>query len=176
MASGNEPNPYQAPAFDHVSDATESNTGQHVLASRSTRLGAAILDTIVLMALLVPAQFIAGVYDNFPNIQPQSPVLTLLWGLGGLVLYLALNGSLLAKSGQTIGKRLLGIRIANHLDGQTTPFNKIVLWRILPVQVAAMIPVVGSFASLVDVLFIFRKDYRCIHDHLAGTIVVKVAR
>jgi uncharacterized RDD family membrane protein YckC len=27
---------------------------------------------------------------------------------------------------------------------------------------------------LVDILFIFRKDERCLHDHLAGTHVVRV--
>jgi uncharacterized RDD family membrane protein YckC len=40
----------------------------------------------------------------------------------------------------------------------------------------ALIPVIGGFLPLVDVLFIFRHDRRCIHDLLAGTNVVKVRK
>jgi hypothetical protein len=35
---------------------------------------------------------------------------------------------------------------------------------------------VGTFLVLVDVLFIFRKDRRCVHDHIAGTRVVNLDR
>jgi uncharacterized RDD family membrane protein YckC len=173
MVSGKQSNPYQAPAFDHVSETDGGDSGRQVFASRSARLGAAILDTIFLLMLLGPAQYVAGVYDNFPNVRPQSLLDTLMWGVGGLLVHLALNGYLLAKSGQTLGKRVVGIRIVNHRDGEKTPFDKIVLLRLLPVQVAALIPAVGAFLSLIDVLLIFRKDQRCIHDHIAGTIVVK---
>jgi len=38
----------------------------------------------------------------------------------------------------------------------------------------SLIPYAGSFVALLDVLFIFRRDQRCIHDHLAGTVVVKI--
>jgi hypothetical protein len=49
----------------------------------------------------------------------------------------------------------------------------LLLKRYLPVQVVGSIPVLGMFASLVDVLFIFRDDRRCVHDLIAGTQVTK---
>jgi hypothetical protein len=40
--------------------------------------------------------------------------------------------------------------------------------------VVAMIPVVGGLISLVDIVLIFRRDRRCLHDHIAGTRVLAV--
>ena len=37
-----------------------------------------------------------------------------------------------------------------------------------------MIPVIGSFLGLLDVLFIFRQDRRCLHDMVAGTEVISL--
>ena len=176
MASGSNYNPYQPPTFD---EAPESGpTGQQAtFATRGERFAAALLDGLIMLALLLPAQFAAGVFEGFPkNVQQQSLAMTAAWSLASITLYLLLHGYLLSKNAQTIGKRLLGIRIVNFSDGQKTPFAKILLWRVLPVQIVALIPVVGPFASLVDSLFIFRKDYRTIHDHVAGTIVVKVPK
>ena len=48
------------------------------------------------------------------------------------------------------------------------------LLRYLPTSAVSLIPYAGSFVALLDVLFIFRRDQRCIHDHLAGTVVVKI--
>ena len=39
--------------------------------------------------------------------------------------------------------------------------------------VAGQLPVIGQIVSLINVLFVYRKDKRCVHDHLAGTIVIK---
>ena len=88
-------------------------------------------------------------------------------------MFLLIHGYLLMKHGQTVGKWLTGIRIAD-LDGGIPSFGRVVGLRYLPTSVASVIPVVGSIYPLVDVLFIFRSDRRCIHDLLAGTQVVKV--
>jgi uncharacterized RDD family membrane protein YckC len=39
-----------------------------------------------------------------------------------------------------------------------------------------LLPTVGPFAGLIDVLFIFLKDRRCLHDHIAGTVVVRATK
>jgi hypothetical protein len=36
------------------------------------------------------------------------------------------------------------------------------------------IPGVGPIFRIVDILFIFREDQRCIHDLMAGTTVIKM--
>ena len=67
------------------------------------------------------------------------------------------------------------IRIAD-LDANLPDFGKVILLRYLPISLAALIPMVGQFFPLADVLFLFRHDRRCIHERLAGTKVVKVRK
>lgn len=167
-------NPYRAPRSDGETEAPVSAPGRLVQATRGSRLGASLIDTFIALAILGPVQYAAGVYDNFPNVTKQSPLQTVMWSAGGFVLFVALHGYLLKKNGQTIGKRALGIRIANVEDGSTPPLDRLLLWRVLPVQLVVLIPFVGVLASFVDALFIFRRDHRCVHDHIARTMVVRV--
>lgn len=50
--------------------------------------------------------------------------------------------------------------------------SKILLARQLPVQVMSVLPGVGGLLAILDVLFIFRKDQRCLHDLIAKTRVI----
>ena len=104
------------------------------------------------------------------------------WGLGMLsglgfmaLVWLALLGwqcYLLAVRGQTIGKIAMGLRIVRFEDGGNPGFVKAVVLRTFLWGLVTAIPVLGGLAWLVGVLFIFRDDQRCVHDHLAGTRVV----
>lgn len=94
--------------------------------------------------------------------------------LYGLVVLLILDGYLLYTYAHTIGKHYMGIRIEN-LDGTQASFSTILLKRMLPMQLVSLIPGVGSIvAGLVDPLFIFGKDKRCLHDYIAKTKVCYV--
>jgi uncharacterized RDD family membrane protein YckC len=174
MTAGGQYNPYQPPVFDQ--GALPQPTASGVLASRVERLGAAIFDGMLSGVVLIPLQIALGVYDGVLHGRPQGALAELGWSLGAFVLYLGLHGYLLATAGQTIGKRVVKIRIVNFAGGGTTPFSKILLSRLLPVQALALIPKVGLLVPLIDILLIFGKDLRCLHDRLAGTMVVKVTR
>jgi len=52
-------------------------------------------------------------------------------------------------------------------------FGKLVGLRYVPVWLASSIPFIGGFLALIDILFIFREDRRCVHDMIAGTVVVE---
>ena len=73
--------------------------------------------------------------------------------------------------GQTIGKLVLGMRIVD-LAGGKADFGKILLLRELPVWLANILPLVGVVYGVLDAIFIFRSDKRCLHDMIADTIVV----
>jgi uncharacterized RDD family membrane protein YckC len=75
--------------------------------------------------------------------------------------------------GQTIGKRIIGIRIVTFPDGRNPGGVKAILLRAIVNGLIAAIPLVGNVYSLVDICFIFRDDRRCIHDLIAGTQVIK---
>jgi uncharacterized RDD family membrane protein YckC len=90
------------------------------------------------------------------------------------VAMLAIQGWLLYRYGQTIGKRALGIRIVRR-DGRRASLARLLLLRMVVPGAVAMIPLVGALIVLVDVLFIFGDARRCLHDLLADTIVVTAA-
>ncbi|XOV82830.1 MAG: RDD family protein [bacterium] len=100
-----------------------------------------------------------------------------LRGIGlGVVGYLLVNGWLLHRRGQTVGKMCMGIMIIDAKTGEKPPWWRLVFIRALffpllylPVLVAS----VGLWAllPLLDQAFIFRADRRCLHDLLAGTSV-----
>lgn len=164
------PNPYQPPTslespLDDIRVAGDS-------ASRWSRLGAATIDGLLSLIVFVPLQYLAGVYHDFPKLTPQPFPQSLLWAIGGIVLWVVLHGSSLARSAQTIGKKALGIQVVNASDGKPTPLTRLILWRFIPNTLAAQIPYVGPMLAMANVLLIFRSDRRCIHDHIAGTRVV----
>jgi uncharacterized RDD family membrane protein YckC len=92
--------------------------------------------------------------------------------LSAMLLYVILNGYHLNYYGQTLGKRVVGLRVVSLESNAILPLWKILAFRVLPVWVASAIPVLGSLASWVDYLFIFRGDKRCVHDFIANTKVV----
>jgi len=87
----------------------------------------------------------------------------------GLFIY---NLVLLATRGQTIGKKLKGIRIVTHPDGANPGGVKTIVLRGIINGLSGSVPLLGPVYSIVDICFIFREDQRCIHDLIAGTKVV----
>lgn len=65
------------------------------------------------------------------------------------------------------------MRIVNS-DGEIPNPTRVLGIGYLAVMIIAQVPVAGSLFSLVDALFIFRSNKRCIHDLMADTYVVDV--
>lgn len=161
--------PYQPPATELQAPVPLGPEGE-ALASREARLGAAIIDSLIIAVIVLPLQWAMGVFEN-----PQATSLTatMAWGGASLLLYVVIQGYFLATRAQTVGKMALKIKIVT-LDGKNADLQRILLLRTLPVTLASMVPLIGGVLSLVDTLFIFRADQRCVHDHIAGTRVVRV--
>jgi uncharacterized RDD family membrane protein YckC len=162
----NEENRY-APPKAEVQDVAEGGN----LASLGARLGGAIIDAIISWVLVFPLMYYTGFWQSAMAGQVNYGLQVLL-SIGGMVIFLLLNGYLLAKHGQTIGKRIVGTRIVSVTDGQILPLVKVFGLRYVPMSLVAMVPIVGNILALVNVLFIFRDDRRCIHDLIAGTRVI----
>ena len=142
------------------------------LASRWKRLGGALLDSLIAIAVTLPVMMVAGVFEQITQGQQRTIGQRVFFLFFGLAVFLVINGYLLAKRGQTVGKKLVGTRIVTNTVGQILSLGKVFGLRYLPLSVIAQIPIVGSLFCLADILFIFRKDKRCIHDLIAGTKVV----
>ena len=166
-----EHNPYEAPAAP-VADRAQGGPGD--LADRSQRFLAALIDTLIGLAFGVAIAWALGIYGYMFQRPPVQPPRGLVYASSaiGFAVFLALHGYFLKTYGQTIGKRVIGTRIVG-LDGNVLPFGRLILLRYLPMQVAVLVPFAGGILALVDVLFVFRDDRRCLHDLIAGTRVVK---
>ena len=169
-----ETNIYSPPASD-LSVSEEGLSSIEVegfLASRWGRLGAYLIDTII---LILPYAAIFVLTDDWEDTLNEGISINeqVLYFFAGLTQYLIFNGYLLHKRGQTIGKWVLGIKIVSVQTNEVISVWKVFLIRYVPFAFIAMLPFIGIFLAIVNDLFIFRKDKRCLHDHLAGTRVVK---
>ena len=97
---------------------------------------------------------------------------TIIATVVGILLYIAINGYLLVKYGQSVGKKIVGIRVIDSQTYQLLSFGKVVGIRYVAITLLTQIPFIGGLFGLIDVLFIFSADKRCIHDLMAGSIVI----
>jgi uncharacterized RDD family membrane protein YckC len=168
MASASEENRF-APPLAHVEDVVQAGSG--TLAGRGSRLVATLIDAVcqgavfALLVLLTPLTWTPPDRDHvFATL--------LVNGAVGFVIFLVLQGFLLATRGQTVGKTLLKLRIVRS-DGSPASLARLVGLRYLPTMVITLLPVLGGLYALIDSLLIFRESRRCLHDTIADTIVVK---
>ena len=163
-------NPY-APPQAEVRDAPHPADAPGNLASRKLRFTGSIVDALASAVIGVPVIVFSGYWDRALAGEVSFGD-TLLVTLGGMTLFLLLNGYLLATAGQTIGKRLVGTRIVNVSDERIPKFLTLVGARYGSTWLIGLIPGVGNLYGFVDALFVFRNDRRCLHDWIAGTKVI----
>jgi uncharacterized RDD family membrane protein YckC len=167
-------NPYAPPraAVEDVRDPRATVAP----ADRGTRLGATMLDGVIfagmvylpliLMAIMGPAAARASGEGS----GAAGPVLAVggLIAIGGFVAWCWFTIKYVKENGQSIAKRLLGIKVVRS-DGTSISLGRIFWMRNFLNGLISMIPLYG----LVDALFIFGESRQCLHDKLADTIVVK---
>ncbi len=142
---------------------TATKIGNEVLAERGTRWLAKFIDGLLIIPAFVIALVIISIMGADPNDQSSDWV---FWVI--LFILFAIQAYYLTVEGQSLGKRWLKIRIVDAETQRVGGFSKNVLVRSVLNFILSFVPVYG----LVDVLFIFREDRRCVHDLMAGTIVV----
>jgi len=149
-----------------------------VLASRSARLGGALIDGCFTIAAAMP--LVMGAMEADP--QPEAPVNNLLdIGMPAYVtiaLWVCLFGVqavLITRRGQSIGKIIARTRIL-RTDGRPAGFIRGVLlrsWVFVALQWTPLPQALLSALLMLDGFFIVGNDRRCLHDWLAGTHVVQ---
>jgi uncharacterized RDD family membrane protein YckC len=146
-------------------------------ATRLSRLWAVLVDGLVGFAplgailLMLPMLLLKG----------GTSTLLILLGLAALVAVVVLITQivLVARHGQTIGKKVLGIRMITSA-GDIPSVWRVFFLRWLPFVVAAAVldyvfklRGIGNVVHVVDALLIFQPNRRCLHDLLADTHVIK---
>lgn len=156
-------------------------------AERGTRLLAMLLDRSITLVCALPGlallgmSFIEMVVAASRGHEPDFSTMDVTRLLLGLILLGCALSALfivqvvmISMRGQSIGKRILGIRIVRFSDGSNPGFVNGWLLRSLVPGIVGAIPYIGWMFIMVDLCFIFREDRRCLHDLMADTRVVKV--
>jgi uncharacterized RDD family membrane protein YckC len=158
----------------------------HHLASRWSRLLAALVDNLLVLpgfALFAHAMFTQLVLAfQFLTHSPPRELMDPLereFELGVILLagVLVIQAVHLSLFDQTLGKRAFRLRIV-RVDGRSpSPTQTVLLRAIVPFLIGGFWTgfALGPVFGLIDALSIFRRDRRCIHDLLAGTLVVSAA-
>ncbi|MEP6504406.1 MAG: RDD family protein [Betaproteobacteria bacterium] len=187
MSSIGSQNPF-APPRALVDDQIDTQI-EMIEATRGSRFAAAIIDVLALMGIAAIVGILAAIalpaYAAYQKRALGSDVpasvggsviaivigLVVLVSIVGIFVY---TGVLVYRYGQTIGKRMMGIRVV-RTDGSRVAFGRFIFLRWLPIALLGMIPLVGYIVTLVDVLLIFRDNRLCVHDNIADTKVVTAA-
>jgi len=173
---GAEPvNPYAAPT-DTTTPAEQNDQGGE-LATPSSRLGAQIIDNLLLGLAAAPGAIVGAIlgtqfhYGSAGQDESIGVMTLALAGLTGLLFYIY-QCQLISATGQSLGKRWSHIHIVLE-NGEPPGFWRGVVLRSWALFLLRVIPGFGYVVGLVDSLMVFSEGRRCLHDRIAGTRVLK---
>ncbi|MER5882843.1 RDD family protein [Streptomyces sp. NPDC001941] len=157
--------------------------GMPPLAESGKRILARIIDWVIIAIPLAVIGIPFKVYDRVTDDNGDiTDALTSssggqwIWQLISIVAYIAYDTVMTSKNGQTVGKKLMGLRTAMLNDGSTPPTNAaliraVVLWLPALICCACLWPLLLLILILVD------KPYKQgLHDKAAKTVVVSAPR
>lgn len=149
-------------------------TGPNSLASVWKRLGARIIDGII---LFIPFAVLGAVLvsDGGATFRPGGSNLSgdlLGVTLIGTVIAAIYEVGMLVSRGATVGKIALGMRVARVSDGEKPNMQDALIRWAVP-TIPGLIPQIGGLFQLVDAIFIFfDPNQQTLHDKAAKTVVV----
>ncbi|MCA8991875.1 MAG: RDD family protein [Planctomycetaceae bacterium] len=144
--------------------------GSGQTAGLGKRFLGALIDGFFGGLVIVPGyvMMIAGAEGDSPELAITGLIVL---GGGGLTV-LAVQIFLLATRSQSLGKYLVGTRIHDYESGEPASAVQTILLRLFVNQLIASI---CGIYGLIDVLFIFGDEHRCLHDQIASTYVEDIS-
>jgi uncharacterized RDD family membrane protein YckC len=163
---------YGAPGYEYGSQ-------QPRLASYGYRVGGYIIDGVLLgIVFLIIVLLSHGIHTQAATATTQKRVhidvgLLLVEPLITLLYATLLCGG---KAGQTVGMRLVGIRVVKAADGSQVGYGKAFVRAIVAEIFAALasLTIIAGLLVLLDLLWpLWDKQNQTLHDKVASTVVIK---
>jgi len=183
--------PIQNPTISQIK--VENKTQTQELASINIRALAKIIDLLLwIPAAAIPSFFLnADQVNELSSIQQKMqsadtstqamqlqhelfaliPVEAWQTMFAYIIIMLAIQAFFLAKSGQSIGKKLTRIKIVDAENGEKVNLTRIFLLRSILFIILNMLFM--PFITIADYLFALGRNRQTLHDKLAKTIVIK---
>ena len=153
MLAEDSNNPHPAPGW-----TTFGAGGGGRLASPAARVGARILDWVVIVIIGLPTAFVGG----------TAEMILLIPMVGALY-----EVTLIAMRGQTLGKMALRVKVVRSDNGLVPGWGKSIGRAIIPMT-AVLIPVAGWIGALIVYVSLLWDDRRQgWHDKVAKTLVIQ---
>ncbi|NML48828.1 RDD family protein [Streptomyces sp. R302] len=158
---------------------TDPLSGMPPLAETGRRVLARLVDWVI---IAVPLAIIGIPFDIYDRATVDGDDFQATWTGGGqlvfqlltIVAYVTYDTVLTAKNGQTLGKRLMKLRVAMLNDGSTPPMSQSLL-RAVVLWLPALICCACLWPLLILILILVDKPYKQgLHDKAAKTVVVTV--
>ncbi|MEZ5944730.1 MAG: RDD family protein [Planctomycetaceae bacterium] len=143
--------------------------GRGNVASLGKRFLGSLIDGFFGVFLILPGYFMmmVGADGDSPELAMTGMIVT----FGGGVVVLGVQIFLLATKSQSLGKFFIGTRIHDYESGDPASPVQTILLRMF---VNGFIAICGIY-RLIDILFIFGDEHRCLHDMIASTYVADVS-
>ncbi|AVH97299.1 hypothetical protein GCM10010497_42200 [Streptomyces cinereoruber] len=162
---------------------TDPLAGMPPLADSGRRILARLIDWIIVAVPLAIIGIPFKVYDRVSSDDDFGDAVNSFNGGGQLVFqlitivaYVAYDTILTARNGQTLGKKLMKLRVAMLNDGSTPPMSQSLL-RAVVLWLPALICCACLWPLLLLILILVDKPYKQgLHDKAAKTVVVSVPR
>ena len=141
------------------------------LAGAGARFAAVLINNLLFLLALIPGGIVFGISG-----QMGGGELMVNMGIGlmviGFICLMVFQVRTYLATGQTLGKRQMGVKVVRFDNGEVPGFGGLMGLREVVPALIGMIPFLGTVFYVVDLLFIFREDRRCIHDLMANTKVI----
>ncbi|MEU1075004.1 MULTISPECIES: RDD family protein [unclassified Streptomyces] len=181
---GGTPPPYDPYGGGNQYGGPDPLSGMPPLADFGRRLLARVIDALLIaipLALLEWASSDRWVYETRTG-EDTSDVISraysgsgLAWNLIGIVAYLAYDTLMLKRDGQTVGKKLLNLRVAMLNDG-SVPTTSAALARTAVLWLPALLCCPCLWQIILIITILTDKPYRQgLHDKAGKTVVVSTA-
>ena len=162
-------NPYAAPTAQVVVAPMDDRAGLEP-ADRGRRLLAYLIDMGINLVVFLPA--VVGLLRYKPErgigaLGGSLIMFSVVCGLALTVYWFVL----MYRNGQSIGKRVMGMRIV-RTDGSRASLRRMIGLRYFVPGLVSAVPYVGGIFGLATVLWIFGEERRCLHDLFCDTMVV----
>ncbi len=159
--------------YNPVPEASEPGyTSHRPLATRGQRLGASLIDSFIPLVGMAPLLILIPLGRfSFDFNSAITIVFAIISGL--CVIGITIYGIvLMVTRSQSIGKKILNIVVFDNDSDMRATAGKVFGLRYLVNGLICSVPYLGSIYALIDVLFIFGEQKRCLHDQIANTRVV----
>lgn len=169
------PPPYGGDPYGGGYGAADPLAGMPPLADSGKRVLARIIDIILVVIVVGLLSWAFGLLQA--NVDPDDMDYGKRFGqsLLGAILYVGYDTLMTAKTGQTLGKKWLHLRVANLSDG-ATPSTQTSLLRAIVLWVPAVFCCACIWTAISGGWSFFDKPYKQgLHDKAAKTVVVSTA-